>query len=196
MLKVVYDVDDTLWGLNDFITKLHGIDIRKIKRYKTIENDELTEEEKRLIIGSYGDPDIFKQLLFYEGCERVFDLQVFQMADIWISSASLNDAIRDIKRERLKELPNIDMGHVVLTSGSDPFQGRVPGDILVDDCVKNILDHDFTYNIMLDKTYNHSEEDAQAIIDSGKNVIRVFSLDEAIDKVENIVMVHKARRMK
>lgn len=188
---VVYDVDDTLWSLNGTICDIHGLDLEDCVSYGVMDNPILSEEDKKKIYESYGNPDIFKQCRFYEGYERIFDLEQRGMANVWISSANLNEAVRDIKKERLEnEIPNVNVGHIRLTVANQAYQGRVPGYILIDDSIVNISRADFAYNILIDMPYNRNMDEIERLC-SGKNIIRVHSLIEAVDMVEKIIMVER-----
>lgn len=180
---IVYDVDDTLWSLNGTICEIHGIDLEKMVSYRVLDNDLLTEDEKNAVFKGYGDTEIFRQCKFYDGIERIFDLEKDGLANVWISSANLSDYIRDVKMERLSnEVPNINMSHVALTVGASAYQGRVPGYILVDDSLHNIRNSNFEWNILIDMPHNR---DLTGFED--KNIIRAFSLAEAVDIVEKII---------
>lgn len=180
---VVYDVDDTLWSLNGTICEIHGIDLEKMVSYRVLDNDLLTEDEKNAVFKGYGDTEIFRQCKFYDGVERIFDLEKDGLANVWISSANLSDYIRNVKMERLSnEIPNINMSHVELTVGANAYQGRVPGYILVDDSLHNIRNSNFEWNILIDMPHNR---DLTGFED--KNIIRAFSLAEAVDIVEKII---------
>lgn len=182
MRKVVYDVDDTLWNLDGTICNILSIDISLIVTYRVFDNPYLTEKQKNDIFSMYGNPDIFKRLEFYPGIERIFDLEKEGKAEVWISSANLNNAVRDIKLRRLMEIPNINKEHIRLTVGKNVHQGRVNGDILIDDSLQNIVDSNFEYNILMDMPHNRDLSMAK-----DKNIIRVRTLQEAVDIVEKII---------
>lgn len=186
-LTVVYDVDDTLWNLNSTICDLNKINFKDLITYNPLDNIRLSEEEKTLILQAYSDPAIFRQCKFYDGCDRLFNLEVANLANVWISSANLSKEVLLVKLDRLQnEILNINMEHVKLTCSNSTYQGRVQGDILIDDSPINIAKSDFAYNILLDKPYNR---DCDSIVDllQGKTIVRATSLSEAIDLVEMTV---------
>lgn len=181
MLKIIYDVDDTIWQLNRTICNLYGLDCNRIKEYDITKTTVLTEEEKRILLESYHNAEIFKLCQYNKGYERVFNLERLGLANVYISSASLNEEIRKVKEYRLlKEIPNINKKHVKLTVGRNTYQGRVKGDILIDDSPINIEKEDFKYNILINQPYNYG-------IVFSKPVIRVDSLNQAVDVVEEFV---------
>lgn len=189
--RVVYDVDDTLWNLNKTICEIYGIDFEKCISYHIDENTKLTEQEKITFLNAYRNPYIFARCKFYEGCERIFDLEKNGLAEVWISSANLNKSVKEIKEKRLaNEIPNINMEHVKLTFANEIYQGRVNGYILIDDSILNIEKEDFPYNILIDMPYNRDEETIKKNC-GDKNIIRVYSLNEAITIAENIIKDEK-----
>lgn len=184
-LRVVYDVDDTLWDLNQTICDVHDLNFDDIVTYVAVNNPRLTEEQKQVMLAAYGEPEIFKQCKFYDGYERIFDLEKNGIAEVWISSGNMTEEVMTIKAKRLeKEVANINMNHVRLTCSTQIYQGRVTGDILVDDSLMNMIKGNFKYNILIDAPYNRNEDDIAA---AKKEIIRVTSLSEAVDLVEDIV---------
>lgn len=197
--RIVYDVDDTLWNLNETACKVANIDVNKITVYSFNKNPNLTPEEKERLLEAYSSPAVFRLCNFYEGHDRIFDLEQSGEAEVWISSANLSENIISVKLSRLKsEIPNINMQQVAMTCKADTtakvtdavYQGRVPGDILVDDSMLNIINGEFKYNILIDKLYNR--EDGEKLLDEtpdarNKNIIRVPNLMAAIELVEKIV---------
>ena len=82
------------------------------------------------------------------------------------------------------------MEHVKLTFANEIYQGRVNGYILIDDSILNIEKEDFPYNILIDMPYNRDEETIKKNC-RDKNIIRVYSLNEAITIAENIIKYEK-----
>lgn len=184
-LRVVYDVDDTLWNLSQTICDVHDLNFDDIVTYVAVNNPRLTEEQKQVMLAAYGEPEIFKQCKFYDGYERIFDLEKNGIAEVWISSGNMTEAVMAIKAKRLEEeVANINMNHVRLTCSTQIYQGRVTGDILIDDSLMNMIKGDFKYNILIDMPHNRNEDDIAA---AKKEIIRVTSLSEAVDLVEDIV---------
>lgn len=70
-MKIVFDVDDILWGLNDKICEQNNIDIEKLHSYRISTIDELTSTEKALITKGHNDPNTFKDIGWYDGIEKL-----------------------------------------------------------------------------------------------------------------------------
>ena len=181
-LKVVYDLDDTVWGLNDVVYRRRmGLDPQIATYYNFIDNPSLTDEQKKHIRMLYENPDVFCECEFYPGVERIYDLEKTGCADVWICSSCLNEQVMDVKIHRLyHEVPNINKTHLRLSC--DGSHKRESGNILVDDRLQNIINEDFTYNILIDKPYNQCDS-----FPEGKIVYRVSSLNEAVNMVEAII---------
>lgn len=185
---VVYDVDDTLWGLDDLLYEDIGLSLDSSTVYSVGNNPNLTEEQKLYLLKGYADPEVFKRCQWYSGFERVFDLEVSSEASIWISSANFNERVKDVKFHRLtSEIPNINPEHVKLTVGTSYYQGRVPGDVLVDDSLENVLKSNFKFNVLLDKPHNRISFKELSEQCPEKIVVRVNNLNQAVDAVEKIV---------
>lgn len=185
-MRIVYDVDDTLWGLNEEICRTYNIDKEKIHTYNIHENELLTEWEKNVILQGYSDVEIFKRCKFFKGTDHIFDLEVEGKAEVWLSSANLTEDVRDVKLKRLEGIRNINLGHIVMTVANTTYQGRKSGDILVDDSAKNIYKENFAYNILIDYPHNRDLSKLEEAYGHRK-IIRVKSLEEAIREVEVLV---------
>jgi len=185
LMKAVYDVDDTLWGLNEQAYKLAGLTVDDAKYYRVQENPLLTDEQRKLIMDGFCDPEVFKRCVFYEGYTRIFDIDRDGKAHVHISSANTNFEVMNIKKPRLiNEVPNIKPDNIKMTilTGSHLGQEREPGDILVDDNILNIIKSNFPYNILMSQPHNRN-----IIMPFDKNIIRVESLMQAVDIVESII---------
>lgn len=183
MLRVVYDVDDTLWGLNKVVFPLIDSSLTEEDAiiYECAENPRLTSEQRRKALQLYGDPDVFSSCEFYEGVDRICDIEKNGLAETWISSSNFNEGTRDVKLIRLlHRIPDLKLHHICMTVNGD--HRRVQGHILVDDRPQNVIDNDFMYYVIIRKPYNKDFN-----FPENKNVIMVDSLSEAITTVERIV---------
>lgn len=185
---VVYDVDDTLWdGLTDAYSSI-GLTPNDATHYVWSTNPKLTPEQVNCLMNAYASADFMRNVKFHEGYERIYDVEVAGKADVWISSANLSREAAVAKMIHLMEdVPNINPAHVRLTIGKTHIQGRVEGDILVDDNIINVDTSNFKYNILIEKPYTHGDEELFERVMYEKNVILVKSLNEAVDVVERIV---------
>lgn len=186
--KVCYDVDDTLWGLNSVIyndTHVHGLKYSDAITFCPYDNHLLTREQQDAVIACYHDPEIFRELEFYQGIDRLYDIEDTGLAEVWINSSNCSTGVMDIKHLRLLyEVPNINPDHIRLTVSPD--HSREPGDILVDDSIANIENSDFRYYILIDHPWNTLKPENEDLF-KRKKIFRVYSLNEAIDLVEEII---------
>lgn len=189
-MVVCYDVDDTLWELNSVV--YNGIFVPGLKpsyatEFNPHDNKLLTKDQADAVMSCYNNPEIFKTLVFYDGIEHLFDIEKDGLAEVWITSSNCNMDVMNIKHERiLNEIPNVNPDHIRFTLSPD--HSRKPGDILVDDSVKNIACSDFKWNILIDHPWNTERpEYIETLLDSKKNVYRVYSLKEAIALVQEII---------
>lgn len=184
--RVVYDVDDTLWDLTGMLCDNFGVNKEDHITYDPKDNPRLSDNEKQMFYEAFRDPEVFKQCRFFDGYEQIFDLEKDGSAEVWISSANLNESIMEVKRERLRnEIPNINMEHVSLTVAGTVHQGRVPGYILVDDSLSNVANSDFEYYILIDMPHNRNTDILEMY--PNKNIIKVHSLKDAIKLVEDFI---------
>lgn len=182
-MKIVYDVDDTLWGLNRVVYPMiaPGLTEKDAITFNCTKNPHLTKEQQQRALKLYSDPEIVKLCKFFDGIERVFDLEVSGKAEVWISSSNSGEDTKQMKEGRLlREIPNVNPEHLRLTTGFD--HTREPGDILVDDRADNVINSDFKYYVLINQPHNRN-----VVFPENKSVVRVDTLIEAIDVVERIV---------
>lgn len=181
-LKIIYDVDDTLWNLTDTVYEKNGLTRADATVYTVTDNPNLNKKQIKNIYRDFSDPHLFTECKFYDGHKRIFDIDKAGKADVYISSGNLTEAVRDVKLIRLlHEIPNIRPENIRMTVMSQVHQGRELGDILIDDSMRNIIDHDFTLNIVVAMPHN------QNTIVPNKNIIRAKTLNDAVDIIETIV---------
>lgn len=187
-LKIVYDVDDTLWGLNDVVYGKMEIPADMAVTFNCTDNPNLSEQQALDMLALYKDPHTYQLCEFYSGIERVFSADASGDAEVWICSSCHNPAIAFVKNIRLsKEVPHSRPEHFYFDTDGKHF--RVPGDVLVDDRLKNITESDFRYNILIDKPYNRKD----VSLPDGHILVRVSSLNEAVDEVEKIIISEYAK---
>ena len=100
MKKIIFDVDDTLWGLNKKICKKLHISYDIITTYSAYDNYKLTKQEQISMIKEYGNPKTFQNISWFQDVEKLNELN----ADIYINSNSLN---HECANQKLKELLKI-----------------------------------------------------------------------------------------
>lgn len=148
MKKVVFDVDDILWSLNEKASNDAGVDRNNIVTYNPRKNPLLSDEEKHRLIKSYTNPTLFENIKWYDGISRINTLK----ADVSINSNALSASAAESKRAQLKQvltLPDdkiqiniVEQGKGKKSIGEDVY-------IFVDDCPDNVLNSRATYNIMM-----------------------------------------------
>ena len=203
-IRVVYDMDGVLNYLNEHVFNKLGIPDKLdiIKRYSMRENAELgiiTSEQARVINSLYREPEIFKEVHKLDGIERLMDIEnrykgidsnIGSRISVSIYSQCLSKEIYEVKYAFVKaHIPTMPMDRVHLTT--DTTKKAVDwATIIVEDSLENILRYDKeVVKVLIDKPYNkfeNFEELREKIAEAGK-IIRVGSLNEAIDVVEKVV---------
>ena len=181
--KVVFDMDDTLWSLNEKAVELANIDYNKLITFMINDNPLLTDEEKENLMKVYMSPDLFKNVNWFEGIERINDLN----ADVHINSNIFSTNVDNIKRVQLHDVLRITDDKIHLNLVTDAKNKPIDNDtfIFVDDSPYNIINSPAPYNLMLKRPWNTSDE---AKIVLGNKPIHMFdSLNEIIDYIETLL---------
>lgn len=187
-MKIVYDIDDTLWGLNKKICEKLNIDENKITKFEIHGIDELTKAEQDSIIYEYTNSDNFRNICWYKG---IYDILAPEKlgAQIYIKSNSTSKEIAELKYIQIKQLINIDDSrlqlHIITVGECKKKELDSDMEIFIDDSPYNIANSTAKVNIILNHPWNTSM-DALEIM-AGKNVIRFDTLEEINDFVYNYV---------
>lgn len=185
MKKVIFDIDDTLWGLNAKISKHTGIPLHKFVTFKLEMNPELSDKEKQLVLDWYSTSQLFENIEWFEGIDRINNLK----ADVYINSNIYSSEIEQLKRSQIHDVLDIEDDHIILNNVNNGSVGikNIDSDtfIFVDDSPYNILHSKAKYNIMLNRPWNTSEYGQSIIGDT--SVIICNSLNEIIDTIEIIL---------
>lgn len=190
-LNVVYDVDDVLNNLNEYVFKQLGVTWRP-RRFNVRECTDVSTEFQDKIIGMYGSPETFENLDWVDGAHEITSIEADGSAKVWINSNNFSDTIRDVKRHRiLTELTEINPDRVVLQVSGSNDKKAVNADIVIEDHIINCLKYsDWSIKILIDKTWN--QPDQYEIAEDFYHIIRVGSLLEANQAVREIITAFKA----
>lgn len=191
MLVVVYDVDDVLNELNNYVADTVGIPHSAINRYKISEIDGITDEQKGAIIELYKQVDTFKNCNWKPSMVDICRVQVSGEAEVHIHSTSMNQDIADFKRAYLlKSIPGLTEDNLSLVTTGEVKDPHSKADIIVEDCIDNLLKYDSTViKILIDTPHNQFED--YGIDARNSDIIRVKNLDDAIRLVECIVNMYR-----
>lgn len=187
---VVFDVDDILWSLNKRAAKLAGIPYEKIHTYNASDNDQLTDEEKDRLNKVYFSTELFEEMNFYEGIERINNLD----AEVHIISHVLQTEAAELKKKNLLKVLSIpeENIHLQLVSlGTNKKELLENTFIFVDDSPYNIVNSTATYNIMLSKPWNTSDKAYEIM----KDVSRTYcnTLNQIVDYIEKLLKNYKSQ---
>lgn len=183
-IKVVFDVDDVLWGLNEKSCSVTGINPDDIVTFRIMENPILNMEQKKRIYESYGNPDVFKNIQWYSGVEKINLLADYGI-DVYINSNSLTEEIRNLKYKQLREILNIPEERITLNIigvgcyKPKPITEEIA--IFVDDSPHNIAGSFAQLNLMPTKPWNKRKESMEEA--TGKNIIKMECLDEIMEYI-------------
>ena len=181
--KIVFDVDDILWGLNKIATDKANIDYNKIVVYSAKENYLLTEDERKRLLEVYSDPDTFRYINWYDGVEDIIKLQQ-KGAEVYINSNSFNIEISELKRKQLKSILDLPDDRLILNVLTDCKKKEIGDGVwcFVDDSPHNIASSTAVYNIAVKTPWNTSKHALDVI--GNKDVIILDTLKDVINHID------------
>ena len=176
MSNIVFDMDDILWGLNEKATKILGIDFNKIICPNARHNPLLTDKEKDELIAMYGNPDLWKDVVWYDGATNIRDLEKYGHK-VWIKSNCMNTGVRDFKDTFTSPTFNLPKDQIILDISQEAKTLMEDVLIFCDDLPPNILNSTAKYTLFLDKPWNQD-------VTVG---IRCYSFAEMYQKIEQLI---------
>lgn len=183
MKKIIFDLDDTLWNLNEKACRIAGIDITKLITFKIHENPLLTDEEKDRLYKVYQDPKLWEDITYCEGANKIAELEKkYKDVKVFINSNCLNDGVYDFKRSFLSKDFNLpeDQIHLQVSSKKKDIEDAF---IFIDDNPNNINHAKSKFYIVPDKYWNKELK--------GRNIFRGYTFGEIYDLIESILEEYK-----
>lgn len=178
--KIVYDVDDVLWGFTAHVVKNLGIDINKMTQFKIRENKLLTLDQQEQVIALFNDSKTFENIVWYDGIKDILYPEKYGIS-IHINSNCLKEKIAELKTTQLLEIIPIKRENircnVIEPMAATKKKIDEDTDILIEDSPYNIVQSPAKINILISQPWNMTDE-AREIM-KGKSIIRVNSLKEA-----------------
>lgn len=152
---VVFDLDDTLWSLNERAAKLAKVDFNKITNFVVDENSLLTSEEKKRLYEVYHSVNLWKNIIWDDKAKDIYKLEQYN-AKVFINSNCPNQDIVDYKRSFLSDVLNLPNDQIILNvSTAETKKKMIPNMfIFADDSPYNIQDSTAIHNIIPDKRWN------------------------------------------
>lgn len=152
---VVFDLDDTLWNLNEKACKIAGVDYNKIRNFKLHENLLLTDSEKDKLWELYQNPMLWKDLEWLDGAKDIKDLESDEV-EVWLVSNCLNINVEQFKRSILSKELGLPDNRIMLNVKVSVGDKKMPENtyIFVDDSPYNLNDSTAKYKIIPDRPWN------------------------------------------
>lgn len=190
-MKIVFDIDDTLWGLNQHIGDDTGVVLSsQLTVYNPLDNKNLTTMQKSYMMTAYKHIETYKNIKWYEGVERINQLYLAGY-DIEIKSNCYSEEIAHTKVAQLMQILNLPENayNMQLITDADIGKKEIGEDvdIFVDDSPYNIATSKAKVNLVLKKPWNTSEW-ANGII--GDKVVLYFDTFDDIMNYLNTVLVN------
>jgi len=181
-MKIVFDVDDTLWPLGEAIADYLGIEKERYYHHFSVrDNSALSKDEQEAIIAAYADVRFFKNIQFFAGIEAILRPREIG-AVVQIKSNSFNEQIADLKiRQLLKAVPGLTAGDIKMNiiHYGQAHKKSIDNDatIFIDDSPFNVATSPAEVNILPDLGGWNKDTEAQTLM-AGKNIKYSKSLQE------------------
>lgn len=179
--KTVFDFDDVLLNLNAQVFPVLGLPEPKSFYYRT--SGQYTQEQITAISSKYSDPKIFMCAEFFEGADKIVDLEKY--TEVHICSRSFNSQVVDVKKIRVPAHTHIPLERMDFQIGVGETK-RLPddADIVVEDHIDNLRKlPSHTIRILIDKSYNR-----QDIREDAKD--KVYRMSNLLSAIDFIKMLH------
>lgn len=187
--RVVFDVDDCLWPLNEHVSWAAGVDYKDIVTFYSRDNYVLSEEEKERLYDAYQLPFLHDRMDFYPGAALVACIARDPRFDAWLCSNSTNERSRDSKVKNLERLFGRDYGKfrvqmnliTMEQSKTKKFPERIW--VLVDDSPLNALASGAEFVLMPRRPWNQSEWGRRVLAPIAGRVLFFDTIPECVEKI-------------
>lgn len=186
MLNIVYDVDDVLNNLNDYV--FNTLELPMASRFNIRECSEYTKEQQDTILDMYGNVETFKNLTYVDGAKDICEIEKTGKALVWINSSCFTKDIADFKvKSLLENIPGLNPDRIILQIGVGHKKKQLDfTDIIVEDCLTNMRVYkQSTSKLLINKIYNQPK--TYCTSDWKEGLIRVPSLLEANKLIRSYV---------
>ena len=150
--KVVFDIDDVLWGLTHRVVQQLSIKYQDWITFQVLQNERYSMETRIAINNAFRDPATFANMQFYTGVERIMDIEEYG-AIVQIKSNSFSEAVAVSKRQQLLcAIPGLreEQLYLPIVDEHTTMQKRFDDDtfISIDDSPSNIAGSPACFNFM------------------------------------------------
>ena len=183
--KIVFDVDDILWPLNKRVAERTGVDFNKLCTFSIFENPLLSESEKERVLKAYGDSNIFKNITWYSGAEKIMALEKYGVR-VYINSNCYQKEIADLKYDQIHKLVDIPDSQLILNVFDINLEGHKKKEIgenvlaFIDDSPHNLMAARAESLYTLNRPWNMTVSELNNI-----NIKRFNTLDEIINDLDH-----------
>lgn len=150
-MKIVYDYDDVLWGLNLRAYDRLKIPFENSVDFSVFDNPHLTPSQREALIATYQTADTFTNIDFFPSIEDILRVEELG-ATVYINSNCYNQTVLELKRQQLQQvLPQLNPAHIQFNLIGKNANRKVidaDTDIFVDDSPYNIATSHAKINIM------------------------------------------------
>ena len=183
-LKVIFDIDDTLNKLNEYIYRELGI-IDKLsytKRYELTHemNTELTKDDIENIVHLWHNYDTFIKCPLDESIGEVTKLSLSDKYSVVLHSTCMNEAVakaKDIVMQMYLDKSKVE--YIFEIDCKNPLEESFA---VVEDNLMYLINTNTKHRVLIDKSYNKAEN--YGITDEEYGITRVNSLKEAIERIK------------
>ena len=195
-IYVVYDVDDVLNNLCEYVHEQVGTDKSNQKYFSLRECKGIyTDEQIESIQGLFADEETFKHLSYNKGASDIMKYDG-DGVEVHIHSNNFTQAIADVKTESL--LKNIngltpDRIHMMVVESSHNKEIFKNATIVIDDNINYLMAYPKNIiRILINKPYN--QPSVTKIYDWTEGIVRVPDLETANRLVESFIEMIKDGR--
>ena len=195
MLKVVYDVDNVLWPLNQRVFTMLDIDCRKDVNYNLFSNPLLAPAQRQAVMDAFHQAKTFVDMNFYPGADEILQVEPLG-ATVRIHSHCYSAEIAELKRSQLEQLlPQMKPAFIKMSVISDdPNNKQIDADafIFIDDNPYNVNISKAPVNVVLRQPWNTTAEAAQALTSGNKVLVETgwqAMLPELLAKRQHCVIM-------
>lgn len=178
--KVVFDIDDTLWGLNKRVCHRAHVPFQNITTFLVGDNKNLTKDQIEAVVSQYWYPATWTNIKWYKGIDKIKDLEKNYKCEVYLYTNCATEELAKLKVEQAHIATGLPYDRIIANVTNQHHRKRsLEGTyIFVDDSPYNIEQSTAAHVLTLNKPWNKTVY---------RDVKRFNYLNEIIDYIPTLL---------
>ena len=179
-MVLAIDVDDTICNLQEAVVNIFN---KRYGTHYTVEDftdfdvtNVLPDDEAMNFIEIYGESGLYKTVKPMSGAQSALKKLVNAGHDVYLVTNAIPKTYGEKVEFVKKYFPYIDASHIVCMKNKWMFRA----DVMVDDCMQNLLAKPYYHRVLINKPWNYSN------VDYAYGIYRCYNWNDVLEAINKI----------